>query len=161
MLIQSFEVGNLRELDRMTDLPLEQLVDCHGRAVRPGRGRRPRTYADMIDARRAARRSRRTPTGSARTRTWSCRATPAPAPPAEPTPLVDDAHRAGLQVVVYTLRDENQFMATDFRRGTDPNAKGDIAAEIHAFLDAGVDALFADYPDAAVAARDDWDPDPM
>ena len=43
-----------------------------------------------------------------------------------PTALVDDAHDAGLIVHVWTLRDENQFMATNFRRGTDPNAKGDI-----------------------------------
>ena len=32
-------------------------------------------------------------------------------------------------------------MATNFRVGTDPNAHGDLAAEIPAFLDAGVDAL--------------------
>ncbi len=70
--------------------------------------------------------------------------------------MVSDAHRAGLRVVIYTLRDENQFMATDFRRGTDPDAKGDIHGEVTAFLDAGVDGVFADYPDSAVDARDDW-----
>ena len=58
-------------------------------------------------------------------------------------------------MVIFTIRNENQFMATNFRVGTDPNADGDVHAEITAFLDAGVDALFADYPDAAVEARDD------
>ena len=47
-------------------------------------------------------------------------------------------------------------MATNFRIGTDPNADGDVHAEITAFLDAGVDGFFADYTDSAVAARDDW-----
>ena len=73
-----------------------------------------------------------------------------------PTRIVADAHNAGLKILVYTLRDENQFMATDFRRGTDPNAKGNIRAEVTAFLDAGDDGLFADYPDSAVDAHDLW-----
>ncbi len=47
-------------------------------------------------------------------------------------------------------------MATDFRRGTDPNAKGDVRAEITAFLDAGVDGFFTDHPDSGVDARDAW-----
>src|SRR5205823_6476110 len=52
-----------------------------------------------------------------------------------PSALVEDAHRAGLRVVIFTLRDENQFMATNFRHGTDPNRKGNIDEEISAFLD--------------------------
>ena len=39
---------------------------------------------------------------------------------------------------------------------TMPDAKGDIFAEVTAFLDAGVDAVFADFPDSAVDARDAW-----
>ena len=71
-------------------------------------------------------------------------------------PLVDDAHAAGLVVHVWTLRRENQFMATDFRVGTDPNAPGDMYAESRAFLDAGVDGLFSDNPDIAARALADW-----
>jgi glycerophosphoryl diester phosphodiesterase len=73
-----------------------------------------------------------------------------------PSALVDDAHARGLVVHVWTLRDENQFMATNFRIGTDPNAKGDGYAEAMAFLDAGVDGIFADHPDTTLAARNDW-----
>jgi glycerophosphoryl diester phosphodiesterase len=74
----------------------------------------------------------------------------------KPSDLVDDAHDAGLRVHVWTLRRENQFMATNFRDGTDPNAPGDLAAETRAFLDAGVDGVFSDNPDLAVDARDAW-----
>jgi glycerophosphoryl diester phosphodiesterase len=51
---------------------------------------------------------------------------------------------------------ENQFMARNFWIGNDPNAVGDLEAEIQAFLDAGIDGLFSDNPDLAVAARDRW-----
>ena len=57
---------------------------------------------------------------------------------------------------VWTLRRENQFMATNFRIGTDPNAPGDMYAESLAFLDAGVDGLFSDNPDIAARALADW-----
>ena len=60
--------------------------------------------------------------------------------------MVPDAHAAGLVVHVWTLRRENQFMATNFRIGTDPNAPGDLAAEARAFLDAGVDGIFSRQP---------------
>ena len=49
---------------------------------------------------------------------------------------------------------ENQFMATNFRLGTDPNAPGDLAAEARAFLDAGVDGIFSDNPDVVAAVMD-------
>jgi glycerophosphoryl diester phosphodiesterase len=155
VLIQSFETGNLQELDRVTPLPLEQLVDASGTPYDHVVSGDPTTYADMT-----------TPAGLAQIATYADWVGPSkdlvlprdPATGATGTPshLVDDAHAAGLKVVVWTLRDENQFMATNFRRGTDPNAKGDIFAEITAFLDAGVDAVFADYPDSAVDARDAW-----
>jgi glycerophosphoryl diester phosphodiesterase len=47
-------------------------------------------------------------------------------------------------------------MATNFRVGTDPNAHGDLRAEVLAFLDADVDGLFSDNPDIAVGALEDW-----
>ena len=47
-------------------------------------------------------------------------------------------------------------MAVDFRRGSDPDAVGDLAAEIRAFLDAGVDGMFSDNADIAVQTRDRW-----
>ena len=70
-----------------------------------------------------------------------------------PSSVVDDAHDVGLDVHVWTMRDENRFMARDFWIGSDPNAKGDAFAEYAAFFDAGVDGVFSDYSDTAVAAR--------
>ena len=69
-------------------------------------------------------------------------------------PLVDDAHAAGLAVHAFTFRDENVFLPTDLRRGPGDADRGDGLAECVAFLEAGVDGLFADHPDTAVAARD-------
>ena len=70
-----------------------------------------------------------------------------------PTRFVHDAHAAGLVVHPYTFRNENQFLPVEARRGTDPNAYGDAFAEYDAFYAAGVDGVFADNPDTAVAAR--------
>jgi glycerophosphoryl diester phosphodiesterase len=75
---------------------------------------------------------------------------------AGPSALVEDAHEAGLLVHVWTLRNENQFLAADFRLGNDPDASGDAHAEAQAFLDAGVDGFFTDQADTGVTARDEW-----
>jgi glycerophosphoryl diester phosphodiesterase len=61
----------------------------------------------------------------------------------EPTSLVDDAHAAGLLVHPWTFRPEAEFLPA----GLD----GD--AELDRFLALGVDGVFADAPEAAVAAR--------
>ena len=65
-----------------------------------------------------------------------------------------DAHAAGLLVHVYTLRAENQFLPADFRSGADAAGSGDLAGEARAFLGAGVDGYFTDYPELGVKARD-------
>jgi glycerophosphoryl diester phosphodiesterase len=70
-----------------------------------------------------------------------------------PSALVADAHALGLAVHAFTFRDENAFLPTDLRRGPEPADRGDGRAECAAFLRAGVDGLFADNPDTAVAAR--------
>jgi glycerophosphoryl diester phosphodiesterase len=63
-----------------------------------------------------------------------------------PTPLVHDAHAAGLELHPYTFRPENQFLAKDFWKGSDPHTfnEAGLIAQINAYLDAGVDAFFTD-----------------
>jgi glycerophosphoryl diester phosphodiesterase len=153
VFVQSFETANLRELNGLIDSPLIQLVDKSGRPydftvsgdartyvdlTSPGNLAWIHTYADGVGVNKDLVLPR---TGGATT---------------TPSALVADAHSNGLLVHIWTMRVENQFMATNFRIGTDPNAHGDLATEITAFLDAGVDGLFSDNPDLAVAARDAW-----
>lgn len=68
-----------------------------------------------------------------------------------PTALVADAHRAGLQVVAWTFRPENAFLAADFRNDAGPNARNEAGsvAEIRRYLETGIDGLFSD--DSALA----------
>jgi glycerophosphoryl diester phosphodiesterase len=69
------------------------------------------------------------------------------------TDLVARAHALGLTVFTWTLRPENQFLAPAHRRGSDPAEWGDWRAEFEVILGTGVDGVFADHPDLAVAAR--------
>lgn len=155
VVVQSFEVSNLRDLDTMTEVQLSQLLNASGAPydqVAAGTGV---TYAAM-----------RTPAGLAAISEYAewvgaekslvLPRDPATGATGAPTTLVDDAHAAGLRIVVWTIRDENQFMATNFRVGTDPTAKGDVRAEIHAFLATGVDGIFSDFPDTARDAVDSF-----
>jgi glycerophosphoryl diester phosphodiesterase len=68
--------------------------------------------------------------------------------------LVDDAHAAGLEVYAWTLRPENAFLATNFRRGDSESDFGDWRGQFGLVMRTGVDAVFADHPDLAVAVRD-------
>ena len=68
--------------------------------------------------------------------------------------LVRDAHAAGLKVHPYTFRAENAFLPTSLRNGSEPAERGDIEAELRAFLDTGIDGLFIDQPDIAVRLRE-------
>ena len=151
VIIQSFETANLRELDTMVEVTLAQLVDGSGRPYDFTAAGDPRTYTDLLAPAGLAwvasyadgigvNKDRVLPrTGGATT---------------VPSAVVGDAHDAGLIVHVWTLRRENQFMATNFRIGTDPNAPGDLAAEARAFLDAGVDGIFSDNPDLVAEVLD-------
>ena len=151
VIIQSFETANLRDLDAMIDVPLAQLVDASGSPYDFTAAGDPRTYTDLL-----------TPTGLAWIATYADgigvnkdRVLPRTAGATTvPSAVVADGHDAGLIVHVWTLRRENQFMATNFRIGTDPNTPGDLAAEARAFLDAGVDGIFSDNPDLVAAVLD-------
>lgn len=76
--------------------------------------------------------------------------------PAPATRLVIDAHRAGLAVVPWTYRAENAYLPARWRRGSQPQQWGDLAGEIGAHLDAGIDGLFTDQPAAARQAVLAW-----
>ncbi|MFC8193228.1 esterase-like activity of phytase family protein [Cellulomonas sp. NPDC057328] len=149
VVVQSFETTNLRDLDRMTKVRLAQLVSCSGAPYDLVAAGDPRTYADLVtrDGLRDVRRYADA--------VGLCKDVVIPRAAdgtlGEPTRVVRDAHRAGLDVHAWTFRAENQFLPADLRSGADPAAHGDLPAEIRAFVDAGVDAVFSDHPDVAVA----------
>jgi glycerophosphoryl diester phosphodiesterase len=69
---------------------------------------------------------------------------------------VADAHDAGLTVVPYTFRAENQFLPLQYRSSADPNAFGNLFAEITDYFKVGVDGLFTDQSDIGFATREDF-----
>jgi glycerophosphoryl diester phosphodiesterase len=156
VFIQSFEVANLKELNRKTRLPLVQLIDEVGAPYDFVVAGDPRTYADLV-----------TPDGLAEIATYADGIGPSknlivPRDTAgrllEPTSLVRDAHRAGLVVHPWTFRRENNFLPLDFRQGNPASpeflrAPGDLPAELRLFFRLGVDGVFSDNSDVAVATR--------
>jgi glycerophosphoryl diester phosphodiesterase len=62
-----------------------------------------------------------------------------------PSTLIADAHKAGLVVHAYTFRNEKRRLAADY--------KGDPKLEYKQYFELGLDGLFSDFPDTALAAR--------
>jgi glycerophosphoryl diester phosphodiesterase len=64
-----------------------------------------------------------------------------------PGEFVARARKAGLFVHGWTFRGENRYLAESFRRGSAPEARGNLAGEIAAALDRGMTGFFTDHPD--------------
>jgi glycerophosphoryl diester phosphodiesterase len=158
VFIQSFEVGNLERLRRETPLPLIQLIDATGAPADFVAAGDPRTYDDLV-----------TPAGLAEIVRYADGIGPDKSrivandtdgkPLGSPTSLVRNAHRVGLLAHPFTFRPENTFLAADFQVGNPaspefPRARGDQPAELELFYRLGVDGLFADNADTAVAVRE-------
>jgi phosphodiesterase/alkaline phosphatase D-like protein/glycerophosphoryl diester phosphodiesterase len=153
VFIQSFEIGNLMELSKMTDLRLVQLLDDSGGPWDfMGSGI---TYGDLV-----------TPEGLAGIATYAQgvgvnKNLIIPRDDngnlLEPTSLIDDAHGQGLIVHAWTFRNENTFLPNNFRVGNPssaefPRAPGDAVGEQVLFLKQRLDGLFTDQPDTGVEA---------
>lgn len=147
VFIQSFEVGNLQRLRKLTKLRLVQLIDGSGypadrpdllstAMVTPAGLAEVARYADAV--------------GVTKTLIVPRDATGRSLPP---TTLVADAHKAGLKVHVWTFRAENFFLPAELRNGTDPAVHGDLTAELRQFYALGIDGAFSDYPGIAVISR--------
>lgn len=147
VFVQCFEVGALKTFRGLSQAPLIQLVSYDGGpADQPGL-----SYREMTTA-----------AGLKQVATYADGVGPEwrmvlPAAPdgtlAPATPLVADAHAAGLKVHPWTVRAENYFLPPALRRGDSPAAHGDVEAVYRALFAAGVDGLFSDFPGLAVAAR--------
>jgi glycerophosphoryl diester phosphodiesterase len=145
IIIQSFETANLRALRGMigkhTNISLLQLLGRKNErpydAVVAGR---PTTYAAMS-----------TTEGLREIASYADAIGPAYRdldPQNGRSRLVDDAHAAGLRVIVYTFRPENHFLQSRYADDAGAkarNANGSIR-EIRDHLALGIDAFFTDDP---------------
>jgi glycerophosphoryl diester phosphodiesterase len=126
VILQTFEIGNLQGPSRELDVELVQLVGAvGGPADKPGA-----SFADMATA-----------AGLAEIATYAHWVGPAKVHVRGS--FVADAHAVGLKVMPYTLRREAQFLPDGV----------DALGELAAMFEAGVDGVFTDNPDLAVAAR--------
>ena len=140
VFIQSFEVGNLRALNEMTDVRLVQLLGFgtetpYDQAV----NETGLTYQDMI-----------TDIGLAEIATyadgigpWKVLIVPQDREgnPFPATDLISRAHIAGLAVHAYTFRDEPRYLIKPYNN--------DPVAEYQRFFALGVDGVFTDFPSTA------------
>ncbi|MFE5208160.1 glycerophosphodiester phosphodiesterase [Streptomyces sp. NPDC056600] len=155
VLLQSFEPTSIRRMRELVDNPLAVLLSSAG--TRPWDLQQqgdPRTVSDLI-----------TPQGLA----WIASFADGIGPTLDlivprdvagnltsPTSLVADAHKAGLILHPYTMRNENPFLPANFRRGAEPDAYGDAFAAFSAYFDTGIDGVFTDQPDTGLLARELW-----
>ncbi|XP_013193180.2 uncharacterized protein LOC106137001 [Amyelois transitella] len=152
--IQSFEVNNLKELKKITDIKLLQLFETN-KSLQPadqaelGTGL---TYGDMAsvdglkqiakyasavgpDKAYIIPRTSKNQLGSA-------------------TRFVEDAHKAGLKVHPYGFRAENYFLPDEFQsKDKRPASLGNFQGELKAYLETGIDGLFSDQPDIPINMR--------
>jgi glycerophosphoryl diester phosphodiesterase len=159
IFIQSFEAGNLRYLRKLTTLRLVQLVDAdelgpngspirHASTLPPStcatypRGEVPldfrsvatfRTVAEYADVIAPWKRFLVGVDGGNHLR--------------PPTQFVALARTAGLDVHVWTFRSEASQLAADYA--------GDPRKEYLQFYRLGVQGVFSDFPDTAIAAREE------
>ncbi|WP_394843679.1 glycerophosphodiester phosphodiesterase [Pendulispora brunnea] len=155
--LQSFEPQSLQRLKELTNLKRVQLLDADGKPYDFVVSDDPRTYADLVK-----------PEGLAFIATYAQGIGPnknfliprdANQKLLAPTTVVADAHKAGLIVHPFTFRNENTNLPADFRGGTPDDAgiydqaRGDAPAEYRTFFALGIDGLFSDFSDTAVATR--------
>jgi glycerophosphoryl diester phosphodiesterase len=154
--VQSFEISNLKALNRVIPNPLVQLFDEP--QLKPGdvlAANGSLTYAQMA-----------TPAGLRAVAKYADVASPSkdyiiPVQPdgtlGAPTSFVHDAHKVGLDVVAYTFRNENTFLPPALRVGTNPSDYGRAFDEYLAFFRAGLDGVFSDNSDTAIEARQQFE----
>ncbi|WP_151637533.1 glycerophosphodiester phosphodiesterase [Noviherbaspirillum aerium] len=154
VFIQSFEVANLKEIRQMTDLPIVQLLSARGKPEDFRLAGDNRTYADIASV-----------SGLHEVATYADGIGPeknmviprdASNRLGTPTDLVKNAHAARLLVHPYTFRPENPFLPVELRLGdpASPSQRGNLAAELEAFLKSGIDGFFTDDPAIGRAALD-------
>ena len=150
VIVQSFEIANLKwlrpRIAQMPNVRLMQLTENDAVPADLAAAGDKRTWAQIL-----------TPAGVAETAGYAHFLAPyfrdlipldAAGRLTAPTPLIAQAHSAGLLVGTWTFRPENHFLAADFRDGGGDGARNPVGsiAEIRRYLGAGIDAFFTDDP---------------
>lgn len=143
VFVQSFEVSNLRQLNKMTDVRLVQLLGSgsqtpydqvvaesgatYGHMITENGLKEVKSYADGIGP-------------------WKVLVIPQDADGNlyDPTNLINRAHAVGLVVHAYTFRDEDRYLAKPY--------DNDPLAEYQKFFALGLDGVFTDFPATAFKA---------
>ena len=159
VFIQSFEVSNLKQLSKLTDAPLVQLLNSTGRPYDFVVAGNPTTYETMTKP-AGLKEIARYADGVGPNKNWIV-PQDASGRLLAPTSFVGDAHRAGLVVHPWTFRKENAFLPLDFREGNAASpayagATGNLPGELALYFKLGVDGVFSDNADTAVATRTEW-----
>lgn len=181
VIVQSFEVANLKQLNALTDVRLVQLTDAtdvlpngtldynrpadfvlsgdtrtYGDLLTPAGLAEIATYADAIGPWKRSIVSGafvdRNGDGTPDDLDGDGQLTDADRVALPPTSLIADAHRAGLLVTPYTFRNESFYLLSDYQ--------GDPINEYRQFFTLGVDGVFSDFPGTAVAGLEATVPEP-
>lgn len=167
VFIQSFEVGNLKQLNQLIEVPLVQLLDAADIAL-DGTLVENQPYDFVVSGDERTYGDLRTPEGLAEIAEYADGIGPwkrmvvsvqssdlngdgaaddvngdssvddADKTLTEPTSLVNDAHAAGLLVHPYTFRNEATYLASDYNSNPEQ--------EFEQFFSLGIDGLFTDFP---------------
>lgn len=132
--VMAFETEALRRLRRHVDVDLVQLVDDHDtRLLRRGRLQRVGEYATGVGLHKQLALPRH-PDGRS----------------AGPGPAVERVQDRGLDVLVWTLRNENRHLPLELRVPGPSRAHGRADEEVRSLLALGVDGLLCDHPETAL-----------
>ncbi|MFI6298009.1 glycerophosphodiester phosphodiesterase [Nonomuraea sp. NPDC050790] len=147
--IQSFETANLREMRSKTRLPLIQLITFGGKPYDWTASGDPRTYDDMVKPQGLREVASYADGIGVDTRRILPVGPDGRLQP--PTTLVKDAHRARLDVHIWTIRNENSQLPLDHRLGNPASpvyarATGDVMGFLAKLLALGIDGAFCDDP---------------
>lgn len=142
VFLQCFEVGPLQRLDKLTDLPLVQLIAADGGPADETAMR----YAEMI-----------TPSGLEDVAQYADAIGPdlrlVMDTNGTPTALVANAHANGLKVHGWTLRKENVFLPNSLKSAGGEADVGNYAGFWSLLAATGMDGVFTDDPALAAKAR--------
>ena len=155
VIVQSFETANLKYLRKKTDVRLMQLID--GSDTNPDTGAMILTapsdkpYDWVVAGRAGNNLDQLTLAGLTEIAAYANIVAPwkrhlisfAKGQPVLREDIVRNAHKLGLQVLTWTMRNDR----------LDPAYAGDVDAEYHQLFRMGVDGVFTDFPDAGVKAR--------